>query len=350
LGRLRPGTGGAARRVAAALLACWLGVADASAQTVDRVRRRTGVDSGKVTSVNPLGAALSRNGVETVIPAEEIVSISFAGEPSQLSAARTAVLARRYDEALAQLAAVPTDGLRREELLAEVQFYAALAAARQAQTGAGDLAAAVNGVQAFMKNHRGSFHLPAAIELLGDLYGAQGQFEEARKQYALLARAKSPYFELRSALLVGRSWEAAGDAAAAVREYDKVLAADSAGPLVAALQLEARLARAVGQAQVGQAEQAVGEVAAIIAAADNDDDDLLAQAYLTLGDCYLKSGDKKAALFAYLHVELLFPNDRQARDRATTALATLWQELGYPDRAQQARQATTPRNRAAATP
>lgn len=329
-----------ARRVAAALslLVVSLLAAEAAGQSVDRVRRRTGVDSGKIAAVTPLGVTLSRGGVDTTIPTEEIVSVSYAGEPQQLNSARNAVQAGRYDEALQVLAALPASALRREEIGAEAQFYAAVARARQALAGQGGLAEATASVKEFMTSRRTSFHVPAAIELLGDLYVAQRQYDAARQQYGLLAKAKSPYYELRSALLTGRAWQAEGRSAEALREFSSVVTAGGEGPLVDAVRLEARLAQAVSQAATGDVEAATRDVAAIIAAASADDEALLAQAYLALGDCYRRAGDRKGALFAYLHVDLLFNSAEEAHNAALRALVELWQELGYPDRAQETQQ------------
>ena len=59
--------------------------------SVDRIRRRTGVDSGKITDMSVLAVTISKGGVESDVPVEEIRSIRFAGEPSELNSARSAI-------------------------------------------------------------------------------------------------------------------------------------------------------------------------------------------------------------------------------------------------------------------
>ncbi|HEX6961544.1 MAG TPA: hypothetical protein VF175_06730, partial [Lacipirellula sp.] len=281
--------------------------AAASAQTsVDRIRRHNGIDSGKITAVTPLGVTIEKGTVESTIPAENIESITLAGEPQELTSARNAALAGRPQEAVEELAKLPADGSRRAETAAEIDFYSAMAKAQLALAGQGSPEQAAADVRSFMSRHGRSFHIPQAIELLGDLQLAAGQYGDARNEYAKLAKAKTPYYELKSALLVGRAWQAEGDHAKALAEFDKVLAHSGADPLIEPLKLGATLDRAVSQAAAGQVDEAAATIGQIIAKADADDAELQARAYNALGDCYLKSGDSRAALFAFLHVDLLY--------------------------------------------
>jgi tetratricopeptide (TPR) repeat protein len=311
----------------------------ASAQsTVDRVRRHNGVDSGKITGTTPLGVTISKSGVESTVPAEEIEAVTFAGEPGDLNSARNALQAGRAQEALESLAKIDASDIRREEILADVDFYTVLAKARLALAGSGDPSVAAADVRNFMSKRNKSFHVPQAIETLGDLLAAAGQTPNARAEYAKLAKAKSPYYELKSALLVGRTYQAEGDHAKAQAEFAKVLASTEAGDQIAPLKLAATLDGSVSQAAAGQVKEATAAIGDIIAKAQPEDGELLARAYNALGDCYLQSNDPRGALFAFLHVDLLYSQDAEAHAKALHELIPLWKNVGRDSRSQETAQ------------
>lgn len=325
--------------VAMTVVAAFALAASAAAQTsVDRIRRQNGVDSGKITAITPLGVTISKGAVESTIASEDIESISLAGEPSELTAARNAVQTGRPQEALESLAKLSADGTRRDEVSAEIEFYTVLAKSQLALAGGGALDAAVAELRAFMARRNKSFHIPQSIELLGDLLVASGQYANARAEYAKLAKARSPYYEMNSALLVGRAWQAEGDHAKALVEFDKVLASTDRTPLIEPLIVAATLDRAVSQAAGGKVDESTAAIGEIIAKAGPEDAKLQARAYNALGDCYLKSGNPRAALFAFLHVDLLYHQDAEAHAKALHELVDLWKTAGQATRSQEAAQ------------
>jgi tetratricopeptide (TPR) repeat protein len=309
------------------------------AQGVDRIHRTSGVDSGQITVVTPLEVTITRNGVASTVAAEDIEQVYLAGEPDDLNAVRTALKAGNPQEALAKLSEIDASAIRRDEISAEVEFFTALAKAQLAMAGGEDLAAAAEGMRTFMTRRRTSFHVPQAIETLGNLLLAADDYEGARAEYAKLAKANSAYFALRSAWLVGRAWQAEGKHAEALPEFERVIAATQNGPLVDPLKLAATLDRSVSQAATGSPQDAAETIAAIIAKFDPEKDiESLARAYVALGDCYLAAGDAKGALFAFLHVDLLYDDAAEAHARALHELVKLWREGGHADRAQLAAQ------------
>lgn len=319
---------------AAAVLTIGFG-GSARAQGIDRIYRQNGLDSGKITEVTALGVKLIKGGVESSIPAEDIKYVYLAGEPAALNTARAALQAGKAQEALNSLEGISAAEIERQEILAELDFYAALAKARLALAGQGDADAAAADFRQFMSKRTTSFHLPEAVERLGELLASAGKFADARTEYAKLGRAKSPYYQLRAAWLTGRAWQDEGDHAKAISEFDKVLAASGEGP-IESLKTAASLDAAVSQAATGKNADATATIAALIASAKADDDQLLARAYNALGDCYLKSGDSRGALFAFLHVDLLYPQVADAHAKALHELVPLWRTTGHVDRSQEA--------------
>jgi tetratricopeptide (TPR) repeat protein len=302
----------------------------------DRILRTGGVDSGQITAITPLGVTISKSGVESTVSVENVEAVTFGGEPPELTSARNAYLAGRIDDAAEAIGAASKQGVAREEILADLEFYAAAIKARQALAGQGTIEAALGDVRGFMAARGKSFHIPAALELLGDLHVAAGQYGNARTEYAKLAKAKSSYFALRSALLVGRAWQAEGDHAQAQAEFDRVLAASDASALLDPLKQAATLERAVAQAAGGQADAAATTIGEIIAKARPDDHELLARAYNALGDCYLASNDARGALFCFLHVDLLYNQDAETHAAALRKLVDLWKAIGRDSRSEEA--------------
>lgn len=305
---------------------------------VDRIHRRSGVDTGKITAVTALNLTISKSGVESTVPVEDIETVYLAGEPSELNAVRTAVANGRLQEASAALTKISAAGVAREEIAAEIEFYKAYVKALLALSGQGDLTAAASDLRAFMSKRRASFHVSQAVEAIGNLLAADGKFEEARTEYAKLAKAPSPYFGLRSALLVGRAFQAEGKHEDALAEFAKVLAAPQSDALFDPLKLSATLDQAVSQAAAGKGNDAAATIGGIIDRADPEDGELLARAFSALGDCYLKAGDKQGALFAFLHVDLLYHNSPELHAKALHELTTLWKDAGRDSRAQEAAQ------------
>jgi histone H3/H4 len=309
----------------------------------DRIIRRNGSDRGEVTQISSQEVTLSKGGVAKRIPAEEIRSIHFAGEPTELGQARLAIARGQYGEGQKILAGLNRATISRDAIAQDLDYYDTLCAAKLALSGQGDLEQAIRQVGEFFSNHRSSYHLPAAIELWGDLLMQAGKQDEARRQYEKLAKARSPIYKMRSALLVGQLYQAQQKHDLALTEFEKVLrqAAESSVANSAAAQeqkLTALLGKAISQAASGAADLAIESVKQVIAQADPEDAHLQGRAYNALARCYMNSGDKKAALYAFLHVDVLYSKESQAHAQALYELSQLWPVLGYESRGREARQ------------
>ena len=323
---------------AIALLLLFACTTTAVAQSsVDRIRRRTGRDSGQITEMSALAVTISKGGVESKVPVEEILSIDFAGEPKELKSARSAIDRGRWKDAVETLSKVNRNQFDRREIVQELDYLLLEGRASLALAGQGDIDEAIRLATDFLAKHRNSYHVSSAIELLGDLYLADGNQDEARRQYAKLAKAPAPYFQARSAILTGELLQQAGKHAEALAEFERALAAAQRGPAAQSQQLEATLHRAISQSANGDVEQATAAVKQIIVQADVRDTDLLATAYNALGDCYLQSGKQKAARDAFLHVDVLFNSAADQHAKALYELSRLWDVLGQRQRARDAK-------------
>ena len=209
---------------------------------LDRIRDRNGVTSGKISKMSVLAVTLKKGGVETKVPVEEIVSITFDGEPDDLSPARRAAENGRYEDALNKLSNIDYADVERSEVKQEINFLTTYCKVQLALSGQGTLENARKQVAGFLSKNNKSYRVPRAIELLGDVLSASGDYEGARAQYAKLGKAPAPYFKARSALLAGRTLQAEGSHQQAVDSFDKALKAADGNAAAQSQVLEATLA------------------------------------------------------------------------------------------------------------
>jgi tetratricopeptide (TPR) repeat protein len=144
-------------------------------------------------------------------------------------------------------------------------------------------------------------------------------------------------------LLVGQLYQAGQKHDLALAEFEKVLqqAAESSvanSSVAQEQQLAALLGKAISQAATGAAKPAIESVKQVITQADPENARLQGRAYNALGECYLNSGDKKAALYAFLHVDVLYSKESDLHAQALYELSRLWPVLGYESRGREARQ------------
>jgi tetratricopeptide (TPR) repeat protein len=321
-------------------LAAVLVLAGSRAVAADKVRLLVGGQAnGRLTSITPDQLVVESGSNKKTIPVNEVDLVQFDAEPRDLTEARVAVHAGRYEDAAPLLAKVDAAGMKREEVAADVEYYKALVAARLALAGSGSKADAGRQLLNFEANHKTSYHYYQACETLGDLLAALSKFDKAESFYAKLGNAPWPDYKLRSGVLVGRSAVSQKEYDRAINKFDDVLASEAEGKEADRQKLAASLGKAAAQAGAGKTDEAIKATEAIIAKADAENQELHARAYNVLGNCYQAAGKKKEALLAFLHVDLLYPRFAEQHAEALANLATLWAEVDKPERAAQARTA-----------
>jgi tetratricopeptide (TPR) repeat protein len=306
--------------------------------SIDRVQRRTGLDSGEITATTPLGITLNKEGVASKIAAEEIEWIQFAGEPSELNTARSQFNRGKYDDAAETLKKVSPASLTRTEVKQEFDFLSAASNAHLALAGKGDLKLAATPLAKFVSTNKTSYHIPAVLELLGDVYFAGGDEADARQKYETLAKAPAPHYKARSALLVGQLLLAQKKYDEALTQFDAALAAAGTSPVNAAERRDAAFGRAISLSGTKRLVEGTNLVKEFIVRTKLDDTVALAQGYNALGECYLAGGDNHSARDAFLHVDLLFPTAADEHAHSLYRLTGVWKELRQPTRAQDAQQ------------
>jgi tetratricopeptide (TPR) repeat protein len=321
------------------LAGIWLVMAGTS-RALDTVRTTTQTTPirGEIQKVSPREVELKQGVFTKKIPVNEIVSISYDDGPALLKSALTALGNERYEQALNSLGKIKLEDVRRREIQQDIQFYRALCAARIALNSGQNIAATAKQMADFLNEQPGTYHWWQAHEVLGDLYLAAGDDNQAEQRYAELAQAPWKEYRLRAGVAIGRARLAQAKPAEAQRAFDGVLAIEAPDEVAKPYRLSAMLGKAQCLAEQGDDHQAVEAVEAVLAQADPEQIDLYARAYNTLGSALRKTGRTKDALMAFLHVDLLYFTVPEAHAEALANLAELWDELHEPQRADRARQ------------
>lgn len=300
-----------------------------------RVQKAASAISGTITEMSPTEIVIEKQNKKTEkVAVNELDSIRFDGEPAQLNGVRNSLNNGRNEEALKILDKLPKD-IEREEIKADVDFYRALATARQALAGSGSVADAGKAMNAFLKAHPSNYHFFQANETIGDLLVSSAKYDQAENFYKTIEqKAPWPDYKMRAKVAMGRTLLKQAKGAEALSVFDDVLklAEGQSGDLVNRQKLSASVGRAECLAQTGKTEQGVKLLESLISEADPEYAEMHALAYNALGNCYRKAGQKKEARMAFLHTHLLYSSYPEAHAEALANLSELFKELGDADR------------------
>lgn len=295
--------------------------------------------SGAVEDLSVKGLRLKTPKGEVVsIPADDIKQILWEGEPIILRNSRNSDLAERTATALegyrTALKEIPEEQKRFRE---EAEFGVARCLARQAATDPQQTPEALAELARFAKQYPESLHYYDSLLLAADLALKSNQVDAAQENYRILKGSATGTYPLLGELGLARLALAKGDSASAAKSLQAVLDSPLKGALVTRRQMQARMELAGIQLVENRTEEAAKISGEVIASSPPDDAESLARAYLLRGNCYLKLGNQKEALFDFLHVDLLFSQESAAHAEALYHLAELWPALKHPERGVEAR-------------
>ena len=314
--------------VAALLLAAAPALADEVARRGDQppVRGDVRESSREALTVAPPA------GDPVVIPAADVLSVEWTGEPPRLPLTRAAegrgqlaVALEGYREAVAQFPSA------KPLAKAELQFSRARTLGKLALNDPARRDEAVDALGRFVTDHPDHHRTDPALLLLADVRAAAGDDAAAREALGRVKQSPSPAYATAAEVAAARLDLAAGDADTALATFERV-AADAEG----AAALDARTGMAAALVRLGRNDEALAETDAVIAEADSSDAEIMANAYLRRGDALQAMGETKPAILAYLHVDVLYPGAGAAHAESLFRLAKLWAAAGYPGRAAEA--------------
>jgi tetratricopeptide (TPR) repeat protein len=304
----------------------------------DRIRLWSGTETGKITKMTPLEVTIERGTSSKAVPVSEIRTINFGGEPSELSQVRMHAENGNFAVAIGALEKIDPKQIREEMIRQDVEFYKAYIASKRALIGEVPVADAGREIYSFVSNHKQNYHLLQATELLGDLLLASGKYGDAQRQYEKLAQTPWPSYKMRAAVLTGRALQAEKKHAEALQQFNAALSLKDDSEEGKRQNLAAQLGKAVSLAATGKVDDGVTVVEQVISQSNPEDKEINARAYNALGNCYELAGQSKPALFAYLHTDLLYGSVPEAHAEALSRLAVLWEKIGKPTEAREARE------------
>lgn len=294
--------------------------------------------SGQISASTPAQVAIESRGSNQTVNVNEIRLITFGDEPQELRRGRAAAEGGRFESALDDLKLVNPAGIERDLIKRDLQFYLALCEGRLALSAGGDKAQAASLMFAFVRAAPTSFHFYEAAEVLGDLAVGQGDYEGAVKFYGVISsKAPWPEYKLRASLSEARALVAQGRYSAAEQKFEEVISTPSDKPETKRQKVLAQVGKARCLAETSSPQDGIQLLEKIIAENEPTDTELFGRAYNAQGDCYLKAGQQKDALMAYLHVDVLFYADPEIHAESLHHLSKLWAEIKKPDRAASAR-------------
>ena len=309
------------------------------ADAADSIARLGGARpvKGEVTSQNPNQVTVRlKVGIDEEVPVNEIKSLRYDDEPDALKDARSRYANRKYQEVLSMLRSVNAGGIERTMIRQDIDYLKAASGAHLAIGGVGAATKAAATMQQFLKDYPQSYHTYEANELMGQLAVAAGMSQKAEAFYQK-AKAPWPESELRLNLLRAKAFAGQKNFNKAIAAYQMVLDSSEQGEQANRAKLKATLGKASALAEIGQGEQGIDSVKKVIRSSGQGDDEMQAQAYNALGNCYRAMQQPKEAVLQYLHTDTLYFQDPEAHAEALGRLAKLWDQLKKSERAAQAR-------------
>ncbi|MEE2643267.1 MAG: hypothetical protein VX768_21740 [Planctomycetota bacterium] len=323
------------------LAALFYGLSPLDADTVDTISGRG--FRGKISGMNANTITVTTSGGEEQnIPAHTVKRITFDGEPNALRSARRSMSEGQYNRVEEVLETVkPGNTLQ----AVEKEYLIAMASSQLALRGEGGktVANSRKALEAFITNQNNTkwYQYFQALETFGDLEVASNNLPAAMTQYEKLSRSSSSEIKMLGQFKAASVNVLLGKYGPAKTAFDAVQKAGSDDSGAVKMKLLAKIGGARCSAESGDAAASIATILEIIKNEDPSDMRLFGNAYNALGHCYVKDGQKKAALLAFLHTDVLYQRDAEIHAEALYQLATLWQDDKKPGQSRDAQRLLT---------
>jgi predicted negative regulator of RcsB-dependent stress response len=327
--------------IACAGLCLWLATAGRTVvDAADQVTRLSDGATlrGKLTTLSKSRIVLERsNGATEEFTPDDIRDLRFDREPTSLQRVRTNIRGGAFDTALESLEQIRSDyrGTDRR-VVTELEFLKARCEAGIAETDPEAAAGAIASLTAFGATHGNDFRSIEATLLLADLLVEQ----DAERAINLLKQVQQSGltgFELQAGVTLGDILLRNGNADDALAAFDDVVERSKGNPAAISAYCEGQLGRSRCLRLQSNPDQAVALLDQLIAEVSDERPTVLARAWNCIGDCQRDNNNKKAALMAYLHVDVLYATASAEHAESLYWLATLWKSVGHPERGVDAR-------------
>ena len=324
--------------LAAVLLSVVTASTTSAADTVERKSVPAPL-TGTITEISRESITITVGSLKkaTTIPANDVANVRWDQEPASLNLLRAdekaGHLQKAHDGYKNLLGSIPAG---QKNLKTDVAFLAARSLAKIALVDPAKLDEAVAQLDAFRQSNESNFRYYESLEHLSRAYVAQKKVAEARTIYGLLSQAPWPDYKAGVQIAEARARLITGDVDGAQASFEAIIAAPATEPEQQRRRQEALLGKVACLQAKKQHEEAVKLLDEFILDLPVDATAAQAEAYLRQGDSLRAVGKGKAALLAYLHVDMLFAQEESLHAESLYQLAQLWPTVGHPDRAAEA--------------
>ena len=312
-----------------------------SAALADEVGRHStrSPTRGEITRMSTTEVVVKpRSGPAISIPVADVARLRFDDEPPNLNLARNSEENGSLQRALdGFLKARDEYNGGNERLKTEVEFLIARTTAGIAMSDSSRLAKAAELLQAFRAANANNVRYFEATSLLGEVRLQQNDPDGAREQFGQLADVPVKSYRMAAAIAEARALLVDNRLEQALAKFDSVASLSVERSVEESRQLEALLGKATCLHRMQQFGEAIEVLQTALDRTSKADARIQAEAYLRQGDCYRQQNRTKEALFAYLHVDLLFDAQKSHHAEALFHLSRLWNDSGHADRAAETR-------------
>ena len=316
---------------------CLLLSSVAEADTVVRKSVKTPV-SGDVKEISKTEVVVEKKGGGSEkVAANDIVAISYTGEPGGLNIARIDENNGRFDKAIDAYKKA-LDGAKVEGLKADLSWAIARAQGRMALTDRSKLDEGIKALEGFKSAHGDHYTYYDALKLLGDLYLVKQDYVKAQSTFDQLSKAPWPDYQMQAKIAAGRLKQQENKVDEALPLFEAVIGMSANNPQEESQRQAAMLGKAKILIAKNQNDEAQTLLKEVLDKAAPDDTAVQAEAYVRQGDCYRAQNKDQDALLAYLHVEVLFSAEKPLHAESLFHLSKLFAKLGQMPRAAEHRE------------
>ncbi|MCA9084540.1 MAG: tetratricopeptide repeat protein [Planctomycetaceae bacterium] len=277
------------------------------------------------------------NGEEISVSVANLKAVQFDGEPGSLNQARSNERSGALDNALEKLKEVQASYSGSDKrLTSEIQFLMARVIGRQALTDSSKAAEAKEALEKFRATNKTNFRYLEATLLQASIHGLLKETDAAKQLLTEVQGSSVKGFQLQAGVDLGKLLLASGDASGALSAFDAVVQQSQGDEASSGAMYDGMLGRALCLQQQNQVDDALKTLDEVISKASETESTTLAEAWVRKGDCLRQKNEPKAALMAYLHVDVLYPGEPAQHAEALMRLSQLWGPSGHADRAAEA--------------
>ena len=289
---------------------------------------------GKIETISRTAILIRQSGDETTtISPDDIREIRFDREPVPLQIARSNERSGSYRAAVEQLQKVLSEYTGRDQRVStEIAFLIARCQTRLALVDPKATPTALTSLQTFLQRNSNGYRTLEAMLLQAQLLAGTDR-SQAIQLLEQLRRSGVDGFVTQAGVVLGRALLGDDKPDQAREVFDDVIR-DSQGKTTAlAAHYDSRIGRAECLLMQDQLQEALKDLKDVIDEIPDDQHTALARAWLQTGHCHRRGDQPRAALLAYLHVDLLYSGAAAEHAEALYQLSPLWEAAGHPERA-----------------